>query len=205
MNLADNVKDIIQAIKQGHEIERNFELLYVRFYAQVYRFFLRKKIRGEIAEELTQNTFFSVYNKLKDLRQDEQFEIWLWQIARREMLRKWERERAQKRQGQDVPLEDVSINEAIELVSFVAKLGDSVPNPQEQLLNQELKELIHTAMQQLPEQMRRCLELRLVLDMQYQEIAQVMGISINTVKSHLFQAREQLRKRLGGYFKEIES
>ena len=203
MDLTGALIEILQAFKQGQQTDKHFEWIYLHYHAPVYRFFLRQKISEENALELTQNTFLSVYTRLKDLRQDEQFENWLWQIARRELSRKWEKENAQKRKGQMVSLDGTNDAESDEIASLANRLSDSVPNPQEQLLERETSRLVREAMQQLPEQMRRCIELRVVLDLQYHEIAMVMNISINTVKSHLFHAREQLRKRLGDYFKEI--
>src|SRR5262249_12711696 len=99
------VTDIVQALKQGREIEQNFELLYRHSYAQVYSFFLRKKKSAEEAQELTQETFFSVYISLNQLRQDDQFFVWLYQIARRTLYNQRQKEHAQKRAGQNVPLE----------------------------------------------------------------------------------------------------
>ncbi len=63
---------------------------------------------------------------------------------------------------------------------------------------------IREAIQQLPERARRCLELRIDGELQYHQIAQVMGISTNTVKSHLNQARELLRKQLSKDLDEFE-
>lgn len=192
--------EILQAFRQGRQTEQQFEWLYLRYSPLVYRYYLRQKISEEIAAELTQNTFLSVYIKLKDLRQDEQFENWLWQIARRELSRKWEQERAQKRKGQTFSLDGVSDAESDATPSLANRLSDPLLNPQAHLLDEESARLLREAIQQLPEQMRRCIELRVLQDLQYQEIAQIMQVSINTVKSHLFQAREQLRKRLGSYF-----
>lgn len=177
----------------------NYEKLHRRCYSQVYLFFIRKNISPEDAKDLTQNTFFSVFRNLKALQQDEQFESWLFQIARRELYHLLEKQQAQKRKGTVVPFEPVSETESEERPSPSARLSAPELNPQELLLEKESLEHVHEALQQLPEQMRRVTELR-VSGLEYHEIAHHMGISINTVKSQLFQARERLRKRLGEYF-----
>lgn len=202
MDSTGAVITIIQAIQDGQDVENNFAWLYEHYYPKVLRFFLRQKIAKEIAEELTQNTFLSVYSKLSGLRQAEQFECWLWQIARRELSHKWEKENALKRKAPTVSLEVNGNAELAAQAFLLPELSDVIPTPQTLLLEQESLQLVHTALRQLPEQMRRCLELRIVLDLKYHEIAQSMNISINTVKSHLFQAREQLRQRLGQHFNE---
>ena len=56
----------------------------------------------------------------------------------------------------------------------------------------------------LPAQMRRCVELRVHQDLRYKEIADLMQVSIDTVKAHLYQARQQLKGKLSGYFADPE-
>ena len=203
MNPSKAVADIVQALKQGRDVERNFELLYRHCYAQVYSFFRRKK-SAEEAQELTQETFFSVYTSLKQLRQEDQFTVWLYQIARRTLYNQRQKEHALKRTGQNLPFDHLSTDEFDERLSPAARLSDSVNTPLESLLEKEHMQQIREAIQQLPERARRCLELRIYGELQYHQIAQVMGISTNTVKSHLNQARELLRKQLGDYLDKLE-
>ena len=204
MSLTATLVTIIEAIQAGRDVERHFAWLYQQYYPQVLRFYLRRKLAREIAEELTQNTFLSVYSNLKGLRQAAQFENWLWQIARRELHHKWEKEQALKRKGLTVSLEADGNADFTAPASLMAELPDMSPTPQKLLLDQENVHLVREALRQLPEQMRRCLELRILLDLKYHEIAQTMNLSINTVKSHLFQAREQLRQRLGSHFDKFD-
>jgi len=65
-------------------------------------------------------------------------------------------------------------------------------------------EKLREALVQLPQQMRRCAQLRVVHDLSYVEIAELMGISVNTVKAHLHQAQKALRAQLSPYFEEIK-
>lgn len=204
MNPTEAVTEIVRAIKQGQAVEHNFELLYRRFYASVYYFFRRKNISAQEAQELTQETFFSVFISLNSLRQEEQFAFWVLQVARRTLDHKLEREDAKKRKGQNVPFDPFGIDESDERLSPAARLSDSVHNPQELLLEKERIQKIREAIQRLPEQARRCVELRVDGGLQYQQIAQVMGISLDTVKSHLHQARKSLRQLLGEHFSESD-
>lgn len=202
MNPSTDLTRLIQALKQGQGEQENFAELYRCCYVQVFQFFTRKKIPPEEARDLTQNTFFSVFRNLKTLRQDEQFESWLFQIARRELYHRSERQRAQKRKGIDVPLESADTSGFAEQASPAASLQTATPNPQELLLAEESRQQVRAALQRLPEQMRLVTELR-VHGLAYREIAEQVNISINTVKSQLFQARERLRKEVGGYFKDL--
>jgi RNA polymerase sigma factor (sigma-70 family) len=64
--------------------------------------------------------------------------------------------------------------------------------------------ILQHALAELPEQMRQCVRLRLKDDLKYKEIAEVMKISIETVKSHLYQAKKRLRPLLEPYFGPID-
>jgi RNA polymerase sigma-70 factor (ECF subfamily) len=72
--------------------------------------------------------------------------------------------------------------------------------PGEDLLAGERSRLLREAIGKLPEQMRKCLLLRVDQEMRYKEIAVVLRLSPETVKVHLFQARKRLREELGPYF-----
>jgi RNA polymerase sigma-70 factor (ECF subfamily) len=63
---------------------------------------------------------------------------------------------------------------------------------------------VRGAMEELPEQMRKCVMLRVYQELSYQEIAVVLRLSVETVKTHLHQARQRLRIRLADYFGEME-
>jgi RNA polymerase sigma-70 factor (ECF subfamily) len=64
--------------------------------------------------------------------------------------------------------------------------------------------ILREALAELPEQMRQCVRLRLKDDLKYKEIAEVMKISIETVKTHLHHAKKRLRPRLEPHFGRID-
>jgi RNA polymerase sigma-70 factor (ECF subfamily) len=76
-------------------------------------------------------------------------------------------------------------------------------NPAEFVLKKERSEFLHEAIQQLPEQMRRCMHLRVKKDLAPQEIADLLRLSVNTVKAHLQQAQKALRQKLGTTLREV--
>ena len=79
---------------------------------------------------------------------------------------------------------------------------DATKIPAEQLsevLEDERQHAMREAIRELPDQMRRCLTLRVYQDLSYREIATVMKLKIDTVKAHLFQARARLKKNLSSY------
>jgi RNA polymerase sigma-70 factor (ECF subfamily) len=193
--------EVIREIKQGLNVEANFHWLFSRHHGQILRFFRRKGFDPETCRDLTQDTFISVYKGLKDLRQEEQFESWLFAIAHNVWCSQIERQTAQKRSVVLLSLEGES--ESDDRPSIAARVADQSADPLTVALDKEKLEKLSEALQQLPQQMRRCAQLRVVHDLSNAEIAALMGISINTVKAHLHQAQKALRTQLSSYFEEI--
>ncbi|MGH9971703.1 MAG: RNA polymerase sigma factor [Pyrinomonadaceae bacterium] len=193
--------ELIREIKQGLNVEDNFHWLFERHYAQILRFFRRKGFPPEDCRDLTQETFVSVYKGLGALRQEEQFESWLFAIAHNVWCSLLESRSAQKRAAVVLPLE--AEVEADGRPPPVARLAVGGGDPLTVALEKEKLEKLREALQLLPQQMRRCAQLRVVHDLSYAEIAALMNISVNTVKAHLHQAQKALRAQLSSYFEEL--
>lgn len=182
--------------------DESFEQVFHQHYRLVLAFFTRRGFTPQEAEDLTQEVFFRVYRSRDSFRRDARFTTWLFQICTN-LFRNDLRDRsAQKRDAQEVPLDSViqSGENGTAEGTFAAD-GD---DPLEQALWEEAKEKLRTALSALPPQMRRCVELRVNEDLKYREIAERMGISIETVKAHLFQARQILKGKLGDYFGDFD-
>jgi RNA polymerase sigma-70 factor (ECF subfamily) len=202
VNLPDqDPVEVIREIKRGLNVEANFRWLFDRHYAQIMRFFRRKGFETEACRDLTQDTFVSVYKGLKDLRQEEQFESWLFAIAHNVWCSLIESRAAQKRSATVLSLEGAGDND--DQLPIAARLADPGADPLTVALEKEKLEKLREALVHLPQQMRHCAHLRVVHDLSYAEIAAVMGISVNTVKAHLHQAQKALRTQLSSYFEEI--
>lgn len=188
--------ELIREIKQGLNVEANFHWLFERHHTQILRFFRRKGFYPEDCRDLTQETFISVYKGIKDLEQEGQFEGWLFAIAHNVCCDMIQRRTAQKRSGTLLPLEA----EGESRPSLAARIADRSADPLTVALEKEKLEKLREALQHLPQQMRRCAQLRVVQELSYAEIAALMGISVNTVKAHLHQAQKNLHAQLSSYF-----
>jgi RNA polymerase sigma-70 factor (ECF subfamily) len=193
---------LIREIKQGLNVDDNFRWLFERHYAQIRRFFRRKGFDNEDSRDLAQETFVSVYKGVKDLRQEEQFESWLFAIAHNVWCSLIESRSAQKRSAKLLALEGEGQSD--DRPTIAARLADSRADPLTVALEKEKLEKLRGALQHLPEQMRRCAQLRVVHELSYLEISALMGISVNTVKAHLHQAQKALRLQLSAYFQELK-
>lgn len=194
--------ELVREIRQGLNVEDNFHWLFERHYAQILRFFRRKGFDPEDCRDLTQETFVSVYRGIRDLRQEEQFESWLFAIAHNVWCSAIESRTALKRSGITLSLD--AGGETDDQLPLSSRIASRIADPLTVTLEKEKVEKLHEALEQLPAQMRRCAQLRVIHDLPNAEIAALMGISVNTVKAHLHQAQKALRAQLSSYFEELE-
>jgi RNA polymerase sigma-70 factor (ECF subfamily) len=170
--------------------------LFNRYYRPVVAFFVRKGFPLEESRDLAQDTFLRVFNKWESFRGESSVETWLFQIAANLYKNRLRAQQTQKRDAQEVSLEST---EAVVLEER-SKEGDALGI----ILTEERSQRLHEALKDLPPQMRQAVFLRVDGDLKYREIAELMHVSIETVKAHLYQARQHLRDHLADYFTDSE-
>lgn len=143
-------EETINALRRGLETDFYFRCLYERHFSRTRLFFIRKKLSPDDALELTQEVFFSVYQKLAALRDPADFEAWLYRIALNAFRNHLEKTKAGKRAGIVVELENED-----EARNLLEKIASDVANPLENLVEAERERIFRQAMEELPEQMRR--------------------------------------------------
>jgi RNA polymerase sigma-70 factor (ECF subfamily) len=184
--------------------EEEFQRLFERYFRSVFHFFLNRGMPREECFDLTQETFLRVYRGIRRFRRDASVQTWLFQIATNLWLNAVRRRMAEKREGKEVSLES-AVESGHPIRSDRHLAGWSEPaGPLEGMLDEERRRMLREAMAELPPQMQRCLLLRIDQNLKYREIAGVMRISIDTVKSQLSQARDRLEQKLGRYFGPLE-
>jgi RNA polymerase sigma-70 factor (ECF subfamily) len=184
---SEPVQEIIERL-QAAPREEDFRRLFDLYYPRVLHFFARRGFPPQDCQDLTQETFLGIYRSIGSFRRDARFETWLFTIATNAYRKRLRHGTAGKREGQELPLEPEGAPDAAE------------PRADEELLRRERSRRLREAVKKLPEQMRRCLTLRVYQEMKYREIAALLRLSPETVKVHLFQARRRLREELGPYF-----
>lgn len=192
----DPILELIEQIQAGIRVDENSEKLFRRFRPGVQSFFVRKGFSTEDSRDLTQEVFLRVFKGIATFRRESRFERWLWEIAAHIYFNEVRRRRTEKRDGMEQSLDTPVEND--DGVSSAQGLPSPGPTPEEQAISREQSAAFHAALQELPAQMRRCCLLRYEKGLKYQEIAILMKISIETVKAHLYQARQRLAARLSG-------
>ena len=188
----------VEKWQSGIDREACFEHIFKQYYSLVFSYFARKGFSAEESRDLAQDTFLRVYKSLGTFRGKSRFETWLFQITANLYRNTLRAKSTRKREASEVSLDQVLEpgNGHGELMPGT----DEAESPLASLVQAERSQVVHKALQDLPSQMRRCVMLRVDYDLKYKDIAALMRISIETVKAHLFQARKQLKAKLGDYF-----
>jgi RNA polymerase sigma-70 factor (ECF subfamily) len=182
-----------------------FREVFHRYYWSVCKLFRRYGFSEEEAQELTQDAFLRVHKAWADFRGESQLTTWVFQIARNLALNAVRSRKTLKRDAQEVSLDETGrFDDEGGVGDRICVQGKIDGNPLAEVLDAERSQMLRKALQSLPPQMRRCVELRLNEDLKYREIAELLDISIDTVKAHLFQARQHLKAKLSDYFSDID-
>ncbi len=189
----EEIDRLVAAWRRGSDREASFRRLVEAYYRPVHRYFVRRGLADEEARDLTQQTFLGIVRGLAEVRQATRFEPWLFEIAANVLRKAVRRVRAHKRQG-ETAMVDLPEGSALAEVAR-APLAD---DPLRQALAKERRERLRQAIERLPARMRTCLALRVYQERSYGEIAVLMGLTVDTVKAHLYQARKRLEAELAG-------
>ncbi|MGC3988807.1 MAG: sigma-70 family RNA polymerase sigma factor, partial [Chthoniobacteraceae bacterium] len=141
------------------------------------------------AEDIAQQVFIRVWNSAQRYQPTAKFTTWLFKITRNLVFNELRR----RRRHPVTPLE----REAEEHNFQAADVSSR--SPDHSLLDSEMQAAIQKAIDSLPEIQRMAIVLRRYEDMPYEEIAEVLKLSVPAVKSVLFRARVELRERLQKY------
>jgi RNA polymerase sigma-70 factor, ECF subfamily len=168
-----------------------FQKLYDLYSRKVLNFIYRMVASMEEAEDLTQETFVTVYQKLASLKDDARFEPWLFRIARNYVYQRYRR--------RSPPM--VSVDDQDEEGRNAAELVDERKGPLEEFEAGELEKVVSKVIYDLQEKYREVFILSAIQHLSYQEIAEIVGRSLPSVKTDIHRARLQVRQRVKEYLK----
>lgn len=182
----------IERLKAGDP--EAFEILAERYTGEIYRLVLRLSRDVEEAEDLTQEVFLKAVRGIGSFRGDSEIRTWLYRIAlnaTRSKARWW------NRRGKD---KTVSIESTIGSgeTTIGEALASAVENPEQILLRKEREAMLHGALGEIAANYREAVILCDLQGLKYEEIAELLGTNVGTVKSRIARGREELRKRLKG-------
>jgi len=182
----------IERLKQG-EAEA-FETLVAERSGEIYGLLYRLTENSEEARDLTQETFLRAFQSIRHFRGEADLRTWIYRIAINQARNRW---RWWRRRHRDttVSLDDTGAQQKQPLSASLREQGE---NPEQETLAHERQEVLRLALQTLRGAYRETVILRDIEGFSYEEIAEMLEISVGTVKSRLARGRQQLRNRLEG-------
>jgi RNA polymerase sigma-70 factor, ECF subfamily len=161
----------------------SFDAFYRRSSAWVASYFLRRGVSRDRAMEFTQDVFLSVYTHGVHERPEERAMPWLITVVQNKLYSEFRR--AENRLRSPHAPEEI-----------VPAPATDLPSPEECLAGRESVRALWAHIREMPDMMRKCLILRYYHDLSPEEAADYLGLSVNTVKTHLKRALAYLRAGL---------
>lgn len=189
MGLELSDERLVERFQQGDQ--QAFELIIERYEQKVWNLAFRLTGDQQDAYDLAQEAFIKVYRYLAQFRGQSTFSTWLYRVVTNSF---YDEMRKRKRR----PNIALSLDESI--ATSDGELNREMPSldagPEELSLQRELQQAVQAALVRLPTDYRIVLVLRDLQDHSYEEIADMLGLNLGTVKSRISRARLALRKLL---------
>jgi RNA polymerase sigma-70 factor (ECF subfamily) len=187
---------IVSELKAGSE--EAFNWLISKYHQPIYSLIARTIPDPADAADLTQDVFIKVYRGIGSFNGDSSLRTWIYRIALREASnqRRWwgrhkrqevtiETEFGQTYDGQPLCLKDMLI--------------DAHQSPFERAAQEEVRARVEDELRQVPEPFHAVVVLRDIEGFSYEEVAEILGVNLGTVKSRLMRGRAYLKARLAGF------
>ncbi len=191
---------IVAELKAGSEAA--YAWLIGEFQQPVYGLVYRIVNDPADAADTTQDIFLKVFRGMKQFHGGSSLKTWIYRIALHEAANRrrwWFRHKARETSIEPAESETNALGDG----AIQTALTDRAESPFDNVAHREVQHRVEQELRQVPEPYRTTLILRDLEDMSYEEIAEVLEISLGTVKSRLTRGREALRQRLTPYVREV--
>ncbi|MEC6816531.1 RNA polymerase sigma factor RpoE [Photobacterium toruni] len=177
---------LIERVQRGDK--QAFNLLVIKYQNKVCNLVSRYVSNSGDVPDVAQEAFIKAYRALPTFRGESAFYTWLYRIAVNTA------KNYLVAQGRRPPAFDVDAEDAEYYESGNAL--KEISNPENQMLSEELKRVVFSTIESLPDDLKTAISLRELDGLSYEEIAEVMGCPVGTVRSRIFRAREIVEKRI---------
>lgn len=187
-------EELVVRLQRGDEWA--FQLLVRRFRQKIFSIAFGITLDAEESQDIVQEVFLQVYQRIGNFRGDASLSTWLHRIAVNRSLN-WKRRWARRFKWMHVSADSVDID--------LEKASESdLPSPESRMAGAQTRQQIENALKMLPDQARTVFVLRELEGLSYEAIADATGIKLGTVRSRLFHARKRLREILQPLMEEEE-
>jgi RNA polymerase sigma-70 factor, ECF subfamily len=190
---------IVAELKAGSEDA--YASLIAQFHQPVYSLVYRVASDPSDAADTTQEVFLKVFRGIKHFHEESSLKTWIYRIAIHEASNRrrwWFRHKAQEvSMGEEGPNSEHCHGSVV-----AERLVDKGESPFDNAAHEEVRAKVEQELREVSDPYRTVVILRDLEGMSYEEIAEIMRVSLGTVKSRLTRGREKLRKRLESYVRE---
>jgi RNA polymerase sigma-70 factor (ECF subfamily) len=181
--------DIIQWVTRFQDGDQAaFTKLVKKFRRRVYAMAYKMLLNHSDADEVTQETFVRVYNRIEQLKSPQHFDSFVYRIAINYAI-----DLLRKKKGRIVAMpEEMDLPGSVQLA-----ISEKITDPEQLLENKQLLEAILKAADELPPRQRITLVLHDIEGLSKEEVAKALSCPEATVRSNLHIARSKLKKKLG--------
>ncbi len=174
--------DLIQQTLEGDQ--QAFTALVEKYQKQIHALVWQKIGDFHIAQEITQDAFFTAFKKLSTLTNHSRFAGWLYVITNRKCI-EWHRKKSSQPQS-------LEATDTVELEEVY--YSEFMTQQREEAANQKRRAIVQKLLSKLQESERTVVNLYYIAGMTCEDIGKFLGVSPNTVRSRLHRARERLKK-----------
>lgn len=181
----DEDKEFIERALKGEE--EAFEMIIRKYQNPLLNYIGRMVGERELALDFTQEVFIRTYSSLHSFKPQYRFRTWLFKIASNLVIDFWRKKK----------LDTFSFDQSLggeEKPSF--QIPDDEPSVAHKYETSELREKIEHALEEVPPSLRELFIWRHINDFSYDEMAEIKGLPVGTVKNRVFQAKEIIRRHL---------
>lgn len=172
-----------------------FDVVLRRYQRPLFNFILRSVRERDRAEELLQDVFLKVIQRSSEFQGNSKFSTWLYTIARNLCIDTSRKMVFRRHRSLDAPVH----TEDAEGATLLDRVASATPEADREVIGQDLQVRIAAAVDDLPEEQREVFLMRELQNMAFKDIAEVVGVPENTVKSRMRYALERLQRALAEY------
>ncbi len=195
---------IVADLKAGSE--EAYAWLIGEFQRPVYGLVYRMVSDPADAADTTQDVFLKVFRGMKSFHGESSLKTWIYRIALHEASNRkrwWFRHKAQETSIEPVEADGMANGDLMQNAAMRNALTDQHDSPFDNVAHREVQKRVDAELRQVAEPYRTALILRDLEEMSYEEIAEVLQISLGTVKSRITRGRQALKQRLAPYVREV--
>lgn len=178
----DGERQLVDAARRGDH--RAFEALVLTYQGRIFRLIQRLVSGSDAVDDLAQEVFIRAYRSLGDFKGESSLYTWLYKIALN-LCRNYYRTRGRR-----------PVHEELDDGHGATGLEAAGGSPEDEVFRREFWEQLRQGLDALPAEQREAVVFCDLEGMSYEEMAEVMGVPIGTVRSRIFRGRRALQERL---------